>query len=71
MLNKNLKKIYDENKELVLTKMKEYHKQNKDVISEKRSQIILCECGCESNSRHIARHRKSAKHFNRMLIHPA
>tara|TARA_B110000285_G_scaffold187835_1_gene213789 strand:+ start:39 stop:542 length:504 start_codon:yes stop_codon:yes gene_type:complete len=45
---------------------KEYHKENKEIISQKRKEIITCECGCDSTKINILRHRKTKKHLNLM-----
>ena len=43
---------------------KKYREENKEKISEKRSQIITCECGCEISIRNLAQHKHSKKHIN-------
>ena len=43
-----------------------YHKKNKILINEKRSQKITCECGSIVVKNQIARHKKTKKHIKFM-----
>ncbi len=47
-------------------KSAEYYKINKEAISDKRTERIMCECGIEYTHHHAARHRKSKKHATLM-----
>jgi len=53
---------YHNNTEQVLEKMKKYRETNKGVIRERKNKKIVCDnCGVESSSSHISRHKKSKK----------
>jgi len=53
---KELKKVYyDANKEKFKEKSKAYYQEN--------NEEVVCECGCISSKKHIARHKQSAKHI--------
>ena len=59
----NEKLKYDEKRyDKRLKYIKNYNHQNK----EKRDMRFICECGCETNKHHIARHRKTKKHIKLM-----
>jgi hypothetical protein len=75
------KERYDDNKEMILNKIKQYNKDNRDKILEynkqyrednrdkileKKKEIITCECGLTSCCSSIARHRKTDKHKKMM-----
>jgi len=62
------KVYYIENKDEILERRKEYRVEKKDEIKEKKKEKIICECGCEVNKDHIARHRQSQKHINLMIV---
>lgn len=47
---------------------KEYRENNREIISQKQTEIITCECGCQTTRVHISRHRKSKKHLNLMKL---
>jgi hypothetical protein len=52
------------NKSKLQDYMKKYNLDNKDNISEKRSEKINCECGSIVSKRNISTHLKSKKHTN-------
>jgi len=71
------KEQYEDNKEIILNRIKKYHQENRDKvleynkqyrqdnhnkIMEQKKEIITCECGLTSVRSSIARHRKSDKH---------
>jgi len=58
----------EKNKERTKEYDKEYQKKNKEIISQKRSEIITCECGCKSTKQNISTHRKTKKHLNLMEV---
>ena len=43
-----------------------YHNENREAILERKKQIIVCECGMNTNSSHKSRHKKSPKHLELM-----
>ena len=45
----------------------EYYENNKDKIKERKSVIIICECGSRIQKGKISRHKKSIKHINYLL----
>ena len=51
-----------DNHERLSEYMKHYYQDNRDKLSEK----ITCECGCLVSRYHIARHKKSIKHHQRL-----
>jgi hypothetical protein len=56
------KEYREKNKEEIKIKKKEYRKNNKEAIAERKSKRILCECGMESTSSHMQRHKRTDKH---------
>lgn len=48
----------------IIKRTKNYYEKNKILISEKRKEIYVCECGSESTQCHKARHEKTKKHLN-------
>ena len=57
---KNYKKqSYQDNKDILTERVKEYRLQNKD----KRKEKFNCECGLDVNKDSIARHKRSKKHI--------
>ena len=42
---------------------KNYREDNKDKISEKKKEKIMCECGSITSKNNILRHKKSNKHI--------
>ena len=62
--NKNYK--LGENREKYLNKKKDHYEKNKEKIRAHVSEIIICECGKESQRGAISRHRKSKVHIKLM-----
>ena len=56
------KNRYEVNKESVKAKVKEYKETNKELIREKESEVLLCECGCSVTRNKLSRHKKTDKH---------
>ena len=52
----------DDNKDKIKEYMTEYYETKKSTISEKQKEKITCDCGCEINKHHKARHQK--KHMD-------
>lgn len=52
----------EQNKDTLSEKKKEYRELHKDEINAKKRTKIQCECGSMSNSSHMARHKRTAKH---------
>ena len=52
------------NREMLNTKSKEYHEKNKEEINERKSEVIICQCGTSTTRNHKARHCKSKQHQN-------
>ena len=59
---------YEKNIERLTIYHKTYRDNNKDTINAQKTQIIICECGCESTNTNIARHRKTKRHEKLMLL---
>ena len=68
---------YQNNKEKVIEKVKEFRENNKETIKDrkkvyrekykfdiqaKKSALVQCECGLMATSGHIQRHRKTKQH---------
>lgn len=53
---------YKDNREVVLNNVKRYQLENKEKISQQRSRVITCECGCSFKYCSRTTHRKSKKH---------
>lgn len=60
------KEYYKQNKDKLLEQQREYNEQNKDKILEKKSQQIICECGCILTKGCLIRHRKSQNHLSKV-----
>ena len=58
------KQYYENNKEHTKEQYKQYREHNKEYIREK----ITCECGCIIARGAIARHRKTKKHKDLMIL---
>lgn len=56
------KEYYEKNKQSILNKQKEYRLKNKDAISERASQMILCECGVKLQKNNKKPHERTKKH---------
>jgi hypothetical protein len=64
-VKQQIKKHYYNNREKRLEQVRQYNKNNKDIINAKRSVVIECECGVSHTKRHKARHLKSNYHLSR------
>jgi hypothetical protein len=75
------KEQYEDNKEMILNKIKQYKKdncekikeqqkqyrqENRDKLLEQKKEKITCECGCILTKSHLNGHRKSDKHKKKM-----
>lgn len=54
------------NQNKICERVAAYYNQNRDVILEKKSEPITCECGCSIRKGDIARHRRTQKHTTLM-----
>ena len=61
-----IKEYREDNKERISEKCKEYREKNKDIIKEKKSEKILCECGCRITKSDLIRHQATKKHIDLM-----
>jgi len=64
---KNQKRIqdyYQNNKKHKIERAKNYREINKEIIKEKRNEIISCECGCEIAKTNLKRHQATKKHID-------
>ena len=43
---------------------KQYNEHNKQSISERKNQVVCCECGLEISKHNLSRHRTSKKHID-------
>lgn len=83
VISEKRKEYYQANRDLSIQKAKNYYENNKDIISEKakeyyenniekikahKSKLIVCECGAEITTSVKARHLKSKKHTDKLLI---
>lgn len=60
--SRTIKEWYKDNEEIIAEKKKEYREKNKEHIAEHRKEKIKCNiCGCESTRGHLARHKKTKK----------
>ena len=65
-----MNKMYKENEEFKIKQIKysnQYYHINKDTITEKRKEKILCKCGVYYTFQNNSRHTKSIKHQNYLL----
>jgi hypothetical protein len=62
------KEYNEKNKEIISQRRKEYREEHKEEILQKKKEKVICECGCEVNKNHLARHKKSEKH--KLLVNP-
>ena len=61
------KKQYNQdNKKKINEQRKQYRQNNKEAIAKKRSEKVICECGCILGKGTLSRHRKSKKHIDLM-----
>ena len=57
------KKRYNDKKEEILKKRKIYEEKNREIIIEKRKELMKCVCGKILTKSHISRHNKTKKHI--------
>ena len=50
------------NNEEIIERMKEYNYNNRELINEKASEKIICECGCELSRDNLTKHHTTIKH---------
>lgn len=43
-----------------------YREMHKEQVNENKNKEVICECGCLSTQRNIARHRNSHKHLTKL-----
>ena len=55
-------KYYQDNKERLNEVNNKYNQDNKEKISEKRSEKVICECGCEVVKQQLLKHKRTTKH---------
>ena len=60
------KKYYETNKEQILERIKEYREDNKDKINAYKSELVFCECGCNTRRDSITAHKRTNKHLDIM-----
>lgn len=63
-IKKRDKKYREANKEKKKESDRLYREANKEAIKAKRSQKVMCECGCEVTKIHLSRHKKSQAHLS-------
>jgi len=57
------KEYYNNNKITIIEKNKQYSQLNKEKISARNLELIICKsCNCYNSKQHIARHNKTKKH---------
>lgn len=54
---------YRRHKEYINEESKQYREKNKEKIRAQKRELIICECGIETDRGHISRHRKTLKHI--------
>ena len=54
---------YETNRKQLLEYKKKYDEANKEKISERRKEKVLCECGSNLRKSDLAKHRKTKKHL--------
>lgn len=64
IIEERFNKWKEENKEQYNECKRNYDIKNKEKIEEKKSQKIICDCGCEIRKDSLLRHKKSNKHLN-------
>jgi hypothetical protein len=75
--NRTKKERYENNKDEILNKCKEWEKNNKEYRQEyhkykyennkdKINEKIICECGCEIYKRSLKKHQQTKKHLNQV-----
>jgi hypothetical protein len=60
--NRTYKKYYEDNKEQIIEKKKQYAINNKQQIKEHQNEKHTCDCGGKYTNANKARHLKSSKH---------
>ena len=67
-LDKNIyqNKYYENNKEEISEKMKEWRKKNKEKINKREREKITCECGTIITRSNLSTHKKTKKHIKLM-----
>jgi len=61
--NRTKAEYYQDNIEHILEQTNKYSEANKDKIKANKSEVILCECGCEVTRGQISTHKKTKKHL--------
>ena len=64
--NRTQKEWEEANAEHIKKYKKEYRETNAEKIKKYKKQRVKCECGAEVTSSHLAEHRKSNKHLQKM-----
>jgi hypothetical protein len=54
----------EEHRDYLIQKENEYYEKNEIDINNRRSQLVICECGCSISKYNFAKHKKSQKHIN-------
>ena len=61
------KKYYEDNRQRVLDRCKEYRKKNDAKIKEREHEKATCECGAVVNRKVLPRHRRTVKHIHNFI----
>jgi len=61
-IREHSKQYRENNKEYIREHSKQYRENNKEYIKAYKATKIKCECGCDVNRNHLARHKRSDKH---------
>lgn len=64
----NIKKYRTEHSTEIKEQRKKYYAETKDKIIERMLQKVTCECGTETASSNLLRHKKTLKHMNLMKL---
>jgi len=62
-----LKAYYENHKDELAERHRQYYEINKDVITTIRKQKITCDCGSEIRRGDMARHLRTKKHQNYLI----
>jgi hypothetical protein len=65
---RSCKEYFNENREAKTIYHKLYRENNKELIKEKLDEKIICDCGCISTKRNIARHLKTKRHAELIAV---
>ena len=57
-----LRRYYEQNREQINERHKQYYIKNKDVITTIQKQKLTCDCGCVIRRGDMARHKRTKKH---------